>query len=355
NTTIILGDHLFLKGYRRLRPGLNPEIEVGRFLTDVSPFPSIAPLLGTLVFEARDGARLALAMVQAYRANQGDAWIYSVGYLRRFLEDTLTNPPQEVQPAELHAVYLMLMRTLGLRTAELHRALAQRNADPAFDPEPITGADLKCWTRQVRDEARFTLKVLNLRRRELALGLRELVDRLLAMQKSVPARIANLRLNKVHATKTRYHGDYHLGQALIAENDFILIDFEGEPARTLEERRRKHSPLRDVAAMLRSLNYAAYNALAAVTAERSHEIGRLEPLVREWERLAAEAFLSGYREGIAGCSSYPDDPQHARALIELFTLEKAFYELRYELENRPEWVAVPLQGLNALFGESSSQ
>ncbi|MGH8513291.1 MAG: alpha-amylase, partial [Gammaproteobacteria bacterium] len=249
---------------------------------------------------------------------------------------------------------LMLIQTLGLRTAELHRALAQRSADPAFDPEPISAADLKHWTRQVRDEARLTLKLLKRRRRELAPGLREPVDRLLAMHKSVPARIADLRLNTVHAAKTRYHGDYHLAQVLIAENDFILIDFEGEPARTVEERGRKHSPLRDVAGMLRSFNYAAYSALAAVTAERSHEIGRLEPLVREWERMTAEAFLSGYGEAIAGCSSYPDDPQHARVLIELFTLEKAFYELRYELENRPEWVAMPLQGLNALFGESAS-
>jgi maltose alpha-D-glucosyltransferase / alpha-amylase len=155
----------------------------------------------------------------------------------------------------------------------------------------------------------------------------------------------------LQAAKTRYHGDYHLGQVLLAENDFIIVDFEGEPARPLEERRAKHSPLRDVAGMLRSFNYAAYAVLRQITSERPDDSVLLEPIVQAWERFAVNAFLCGYRESISECPSYPIDSGHASALIDLFTLEKAFYELRYELENRPDWVAIPLKGLHRLLNK----
>ncbi|MGH8609908.1 MAG: maltose alpha-D-glucosyltransferase [Gammaproteobacteria bacterium] len=350
NTTVVLGD-LFLKAYRRLQPGVNPELETGRFLTDIAPFPNIAPLLGAVELEAGDRARVALAIVQGYRTNQGDAWTYTVDYLKRFLGDALSKPQLEVPSAELHSAYLFQIHTLGTRTAELHRAFGTASGDPAFEPEPTTEADLRAWIAQVRKEAELTLNRLKRRRRKLPPVLQQIAERLLAAREALGERI-NRDLSGLCAAKTRYHGDYHLAQVLVAENDFILIDFEGEPARALMERRRKHSPLRDVAGMLRSFNYAASSALAGVTAERSQELERLAPLAKEWEHVSANAFLTGYREAIGDCPSYPERCEHAQGLIELFTIEKAFYELRYELDNRPEWIAVPLQGLDALLSQA---
>jgi maltose alpha-D-glucosyltransferase/alpha-amylase len=148
--------------------------------------------------------------------------------------------------------------------------------------------------------------------------------------------------------KTRYHGDYHLGQVLVVADDFKLIDFEGEPGRPLEERRKKSLPLRDVAGMLRSINYAAVAGLRGATHDRAEDTSALEPLARDWERRSVDAFLSGYRESIAGCPSYPSDPAQAQRLLELFVLEKAFYEISYELANRPAWVRIPLEGIRSI-------
>lgn len=176
-------------------------------------------------------------------------------------------------------------------------------------------------------------------------------DRLTAARDTILKRINSLKPVDLQSLKTRYHGDYHLGQVLVAKNDFIIIDFEGEPARTLEERRSKHSPLKDVAGMLRSFNYAGHAALTFATNDRPADLPSLEPFVRDWEQRTVEAFLSGYTEALADCPVYPADPANARALIDLFLLEKAFYELRYELDNRPDWVKVPLNGLAELLLE----
>jgi maltose alpha-D-glucosyltransferase/alpha-amylase len=349
NTLILLGERLFLKGYRRLRAGINPELEMGRFLTEVSPFAHIVPLAGALEYESAGGASFTLALLQGFVANQGDAWNYTQDTLKRILQDSLLQPETAgAQREETYAVFLMRMRTLGARTGELHRALAQPSGDPAFEPEPISAEDLAVWTGQIVAEAAGTLDKLAQQRSQLSEPLQAPADRLLAARAPILERIANLKPVNLQALKTRYHGDYHLGQVLLAKNDFILIDFEGEPARSLQERRRKHSPLKDVAGMLRSFNYAGYAALNFATANRPADLPLLEPFVRDWERRTAEAFLAGYAEALAECPVYPTEPAGARALIDLFVLEKAFYELRYELDNRPEWVEVPLGGLAEL-------
>ncbi|MEE4378742.1 MAG: maltose alpha-D-glucosyltransferase [Candidatus Competibacteraceae bacterium] len=352
NTIIMLGEQLFLKGYRRLRPGKNPELEMGRFLTETSPFANIVPLAGTLEYESEDGTPYSLAMLQGFVANQGDAWNYTQDNLKRFLEEYLLQPEtMEEQCEETQAVFLMMMSTLGLRTGELHRALAKQTGDPAFDPEPISGDDLDAWFQQTLTEAAQTLDKLAQQRDHLSEALQTLADRLIAAREHVLERIASLKPVDLQAVKIRYHGDYHLGQVLVSKNDFIIIDFEGEPARTLEERRSKHSPLKDVAGMLRSFNYAGYAALSFATADRPADLPLLEPIVRDWEQRTIEAFLDGYGEAIADCPVYPAEPTSARALIDLFLLEKAFYELRYELDNRPDWVKVPLGGLAELLLE----
>jgi len=352
NTIVMLGEQLFLKGYRRLRAGINPELEMGRFLTEVSPFENIVPLAGSLEYESTDGTSYTLAMLQGFLPNQGDAWNYTQDTLKRFLEECLLQPEtMEEQIEETHAVFLMMMRILGLRTGELHRALAQPSGDPAFEPEAIKADDLNEWTQHVVTEAAWTLDKLEQQRDRLSEPLHALADRLVAARDQILERINSLKPVDLEAQKTRYHGDYHLGQVLVSKNDFIIIDFEGEPARTLEERRSKHSPLKDVAGMLRSFNYAGYAALSHVTADRPADTSLLEPFVRDWEQRTVGAFLDGYAEAIADCPIYPAEPTSARALIDLFLLEKAFYELRYELDNRPGWVRVPLGGLAELLLE----
>ena len=353
NTTLILGRRLFLKVYRYLQHGTNIELEMGRFLTEISPFAHIAPMAGALEYQGPGGNRFALGLLQGHVSNQGDAWTYTLNYLERHLETARLQPLEEAlaQAEELHAPYLMMMRTLGQRTGELHQALAKETGDAAFDPEPIRPQDLDAWCERIRNEALYTLDRLPRHMDAIPQHVRPDIELLLDSRIRISDHISALRPVGLQAAKTRYHSDYHLGQVLLAENDFIIVDFEGEPARPLEERRAKHSPLRDVAGMLRSFDYAAYAVLRQITSERPDDSVLLEPIVQAWERFAVNAFLSGYRESISECPSYPIDSGHASALIELFTLEKAFYELRYELKNRPDWVAIPLKGLHRLLNK----
>jgi maltose alpha-D-glucosyltransferase/alpha-amylase len=375
NTLVVLDEAMVLKGYRRLRRGLNPEIEVGRFLTDVSPFEHIAPVLGTLEYHDGEGDPIALAVVHGFVRNQGSGWNYTVDHLRRFLDDTLARPATSGSPASdqaaaaapaetttpaagtavlpsapgapqsSHAGFLVLMQTLGRRTGELHAALAKKTGDAAFDPEPITPDDLAALRTKVRNEAAQTLDLLASRRNGLPAAIRGDADRLLASRDALLASVDRAVPAHVAAMKTRYHGDYHLGQVLLTTHDFVIVDFEGEPSRSLGERRAKHSPLRDVAGMLRSFGYAAAVALDQATAERAEDRARLASPLAEWRAQAADAFLSGYRQAIRGVASYPADATDAVRLIGAFTLEKALYELRYELTNRPDWVRIPLSAV----------
>jgi maltose alpha-D-glucosyltransferase/alpha-amylase len=344
NTTVNLGDRLFLKGYRRLSAGVNPELEMGRFLTDVARFPNTVPVAGALEYVATDGTSTTLALLQAYVANQGDAWQYTLDYLEDFLEEarTATEPP----PADAHGAYLDLMRTLGHRTGELHLALAQRTGDPAFDPEAVTDADLAAWAARVREEMVSTFNLLQQRLDQLHSPALDDARALLDARDAGFARVDAARL-RTETVKTRYHGDYHLGQVLLRNNDFVITDFEGEPARPLAQRREKHSPLRDVAGMLRSFNYAQRAAVLRVKAARPDDYARLDRLAQTWETQCRAAFLEAYRLTTQTGTLYRSF-EDLVGLLELFELEKALYELRYELNNRPDWVRVPLAGIQAL-------
>jgi maltose alpha-D-glucosyltransferase/alpha-amylase len=311
NTAVQIGEGLFLKTYRRLRPGPHPELELGRFLTEKLHFPNCVPLAGAVEYVPQEGEASTVMLLQGYVANQGDGWSYTLGYLERYLETQ--------REGEGHAAYVVLMQTLATRTAELHRALATRTGDPAFDPEPVSAQDLEGWKRRVREEAEQTFARLEGRHDELS-------EKVLGLRSRLMARIEAAGSARKGLLKTRHHGDYHLGQVLIANNDFYIIDFEGEPGRPLAEARRKHSPLRDVAGMLRSFSYAKWSALM-----NAKEEGR-EALLDSWEDETRRAFLAAYGEA-------------DRGLIELFEVEKVLYELRYELDNRPTWVHIPLHGL----------
>jgi maltose alpha-D-glucosyltransferase/alpha-amylase len=229
----------------------------------------------------------------------------------------------------------------------MHLALS-KSADPAFAPEPLTAADMAGLREEIRRQAETALGALqvNLDRlpEEIAGSARHLLDRGQAYLKDPLPTGAGIPA----ATKTRVHGDYHLGQVLWVENDYVILDFEGEPTRPVEERRAKFSPLRDVAGMLRSYHYAAYAGLFAFTQNRPDDFPRVEPWAELWHQWASAAFLRGYRSAAGQAPFVPPDPAGFATLLDGFMLAKAFYELAYELNNRPDWVRIPLQGILAL-------
>jgi maltose alpha-D-glucosyltransferase/alpha-amylase len=349
NTTVRVGDQFFLKVYRKLQPGVNPELEIGRYLTEVAHFPNIVPVAGAVEYESQDGTVMTLALLQAFVMNQGDGWDFTVNYLVRFLEDRRTGAPL---PQDAHGLYLALMKTLAIRTAELHAALSRPTTDPAFAPEPITAADIEAWHSHAVAEAERTMEMLANSLANSANSTAPIPPEVAADAESLLKRRA-LLLRRMEASaaalpkgiKARRHGDYHLGQVLVRRNDFILVDFEGEPSRTLPERRIKHSPLTDVAGMLRSFAYAR-RAAALRNPQATAQNGKLEPFLEKWEQETRQTFVTAYDE-VARANGLYESLQAMRPLLQLFEIEKALYEVRYELGNRPDWASIPLRSLIA--------
>jgi maltose alpha-D-glucosyltransferase/alpha-amylase len=340
-----MGDRLMLKGYRRLRTGTNPELEMGLYLTEVARFPNCAPLAGALEYIGNDGETRLLAILQGYVANQGDGWSYSLEYLQRHLEQHRTAPAGDVVPANAHDAYLAMIKVLAVRTAELHKALARPSKNPAFSPQPLTRADIDAYRQRAAEEARNALGLLASNMEQIPAGDRDRAGAVLAQRDRILARLEGLSAPSVQGLKLRIHGDYHLGQVLVTRNDFVIVDFEGEAGRSLEQRCAKHSPLRDVAGMLRSFSYVQQSALRKVVHVEA-EAAKLAPLARAWEIESRAAFLSAYDAEVRNSKIYgPEALQAGSGLLGLFELEKALYELSYELGNRPNWAGIPLQGI----------
>jgi maltose alpha-D-glucosyltransferase / alpha-amylase len=345
NTVVTLGERLMLKSRRMLRTGTNPELEMGLYLTEVAHFPNCAPLAGMLEYVATDGQTRLLALLQGYVANQGDGWTRSLEYLQRYLDQYRTTPAGDALPVNAHEAYLTLIRMLALRTAELHRALAQSTKDPAFSPEPLTRADIHAYCLRAMDEANGTFATLKSALERLPVTDRARASALLAQGAQILGRVESYATSAAEGLKIRIHGNYHLGQVLVTRNDFVIIDFQGEPGHSFEQRCAKHSPLRDVAAMLRSFSYVQHSALRKV-AHIDAEAARLAPLARAWELEVRGAFLAAYDEAARGAKLYgPDTIQADTGLLGLFELERALHELGCELANRPGWTGVPLQGI----------
>ncbi len=347
NTSVLVGTQMVMKVLRRLEQGTHPEIEVGRYLTDVARFENIPPLYGSVVLEDSAGRETALAVLQGFVRNQGDGWSHTLEYLDRVMEEAeLTSPAQAEEDTGPHEFFLTLMTTLGTRVGEMHKAFALPTDDPAFAPEPATEADIAAWADSLAGQAAEARRLLEAARPSLEGDTAADCDRLLAAWDAIDERVAALRsLPVADLVKTRFHGDFHLGQVLLAHNDWVFLDFEGEPARRLEDRRSKTSALKDVAGMLRSFDYAASAALFRRAEMNPNASDRLRGFACDWQASTAAAFLLGYRDGIAGCPVWPGDGATAAALLEAFTLEKALYEVCYEVANRPDWLRIPVQGV----------
>ena len=269
------------------------------------------------------------------------------------LEDEERTETEE-QAVEV-AFFTGLMHTLGLRTGELHSAFAAPTDDEAFSPESAPPEEVAGWAEKIGDGLGRTLEGLEKRREDLPEEMRRDADRLMRLRDEAQRRARAVAAGGFGAVKTRYHGDYRLEQVLVVGNDFQIKDFEGDAARPLAERRRKHSPLRDVAGMLLSLDRAARYALSNLGAERAEQLETLESLAQVWVERARRCFLEGYTEGARGAASYPEKEEHVRALVELFMLEKALQEIRCELKDRPDRAGDPIRGLIELLERKTGE
>jgi maltose alpha-D-glucosyltransferase / alpha-amylase len=357
NSSVIFEDYAILKTYRRLQPGPHPEIEMSRFLVERAGFANTPALLAfmELALDRKEGPEAhALGVLFRFVHNQGDGWTQALDYLTRYLDDALTS--SGTRPSDLpdpDVFFLALARQLGIRTAEMHRALAEYDAgDPEFAPEPIGVEDVREWRRTLEGSAAETLAQLERERRKLPASAQELAEQLIALRDQVFRRIRTLIPDQIEAQKTRFHGDFHLGQVLAVKNDFFIVDFEGEPARPLTDRRRKSSPLRDVAGMIRSFDYASFTAVRQLAEARPAAEPRMRQLAEAWRHRAVDGFRAAYRKTMRGCPAYPASKKQARAMMAFFALEKAIYEVSYELANRPSWVDIPLSGVLGILAKT---
>lgn len=374
NTNVRYGKRLLLKLFRRLETGANPDYEIGGFLTEKVAFPHVPPVAGALEYRRHGGETgeagepIALALLQGFVPNQGDAWRYTLDSLQDYFDRSrahyappawVTDLPREPLlalaagptpdlAAEIIGPYLESARLLGRRTAELHLALASQPDDAVFGLEPFSPAYRQHLQRDMHKLAETIFHHLGQHLPGLPQSTQQTARRVLTLEERIVQHFDALLESDIAALRQRIHGDYHLGQVLYTGSDFMIIDFEGEPARPLSERRQKGSPLQDAAGMLRSFHYAAYAAYfhEVERPDRSPQaMADLEAWARYWHLWVSVAYLQTYLEVAAGAPFIPADRAELKALLDAYLLSKAVYELGYELNNRPHWVAIPLQGI----------
>ncbi len=370
NTSIIYRDNYILKLFRKLESGINPDVEIGRFLTS-RRFKHTPAVLGTLEYH-ENGAEnpYGAGILQQFVPNKGDAWKYTLDCLQAFFERALSSkrePPtlstehplaligQEI-PQKLRTLigpYLESAALLGKRTAEMHAALADPNGGPDFEPEAFTSEHGDQLYGDFIAQADIAFELLRRKRAVLHGTVAEHAGSLLRMEHLVSERFAAVKDRPISAVRIRHHGDYHLGQVLYTGQDFMIIDFEGEPARPLAERRAKALALRDVAGMIRSFQYAAFAALfGQVPGVPSDPETRVvvEGWAAAWNAVVSSTYLKAYFEQARDLNFVPGNWQERRILLDAFLLQKALYEAAYELNNRPEWLEIPLRGILSLMG-----
>ena len=352
NSSIIFGDRLIMKLFRKRQPGPNPDVEIGKYLTEKTSFERVPPFRGSIEYLREGEESSAIAIVQGLVANEGDGWTWTTEDLERYYENCARLPlPPTISPAAARdhvGAYVEAACVLGRRTAELHLALAAATDDPAFAPEPFTSKEIEAMAGQMREEA---AEAFDLLKRNLSLlpdASLEVAGIALGKRRHITDRLRLPSEQIDYGKRIRTHGDYHLGQVLRAKNDFVILDFEGEPARTLAQRRAKYSPLKDVAGMLRSFSYAANATLMTYTTRHPEDFQSLEPWARLWEQTVSAEFLACYRQTAEPGNILPANEEDFRRLIDACLLEKGMYELMYELNNRPAWVRIPLVGILAL-------
>jgi maltose alpha-D-glucosyltransferase/alpha-amylase len=365
NSSILIGEKVMLKMLRAPVRGIHPEVELGFYLRNAG-YNNTPPILGVLEHYDTSNVPAAFVTAHGFVRNQGDGWGHALHYLERWFEEfqLKTAPAPDSTAAAMepsidqaaHTIYFELIATLGRRVGELHQVLARTTGDPAFDPEPVTKSDLETWRRDAIELADTAFELLEKAVGNLSGDVKTAAEALLKRRKECIAHFNALGAKHIDVVKTRIHGDLHLGQVLVAHNDWFIIDFEGQPATPIEVRRRKDSPLRDLAGVLRSFDYAAQSAVrrAATTLGEGSARG-LSEQAQSWRDQAAAAFIAAYREVAEDLPSLPKGREAQRDWLNFFMLEKAVYELRYEAMNRPEWLELPIKGITSILDSYSDR
>lgn len=348
NSSLIIADMAMIKLIRHISPGIHPEVEMTRYLTDVG-YQNTAPLLGEVVRTAPDGARFTLMIVQGAIRNQGDAWSWMLTNLRRILDDIGITAPDEAAQADLMKPLVDFTGTIGKRLGELHVALAQDTQNEDFVPLPAEDENVELWRASAVGQMERAFAILEeVAEEELEPEVPALVQPLLAQKARLFSAADELSKAAKGAMMIRNHGDFHLGQVLVSESDAYIIDFEGEPARELAQRRAKTIPLRDVAGLLRSLSYLAATADLETEAVSETDTPERGEIIRRFVEAAEVRFLESYFEATSGSRNLSVPLERRQQMLDLYLLEKAAYEIAYEARNRPKWLPIPLRGLAAI-------
>ena len=368
NTSIFYEDRFYCKLFRNLREGINPDQEVVQFLTERAAFPNTPPFAGSIEYQRTASEPITLGVLQGFVTSQGDAWTYSQDAVGRYFERVLSRaheiqesskippplfgiesgqvPPQVLELIEGH--YLEMAGLLGKRTGEMHLALSSRPDVQDFAPEPFSMLYQRSVFQSMGGLLRRVLGTLRSNIRNLPKPSQEEASLMLRSEQKMLSHLQRFVGKKFSAMRIRIHGDYHLGQVLYTGKDFVIIDFEGEPVRELTERRLKQSPLKDVAGMVRSFHYAISSARLKETTVRPEDAALLEPWTVIWYRYVSGTFLRSYLDTVKGAAFIPSDEEDLNVMLNAYLLEKAVYELGYELNNRPDWVMTPLKGIREL-------
>ena len=356
NSSMVFDNKFFLKLYRKLEDGVNPDVEITRFLTDRANFPNVPAFGGALEYRRGKAEPTVVCLLQSAVANECDAWSLTLDSVGRYYERVLgrkadlqnhTTPRGALLDELIGGIYPEKAKLLGQRTGEMHAALASSSEDIAFAPEPFNAMAQRSTYQSMRALLRRTFEVLQKKSSELPESFRAEAAEVLGAESEILAREKRLLDRRSGAAKIRIHGDYHLGQALYTGKDFFILDFEGEPARPLSERKLKRSPLRDVAGMMRSFQYAAYSALWQ-PAMRAEDAPFLERWADLWYREMSSVFLQSYLRTTAGAVFVPPNHDDLQVFLEAYLLDKAVYEVGYELNSRPDWVVIPIRGIKHL-------
>ena len=344
NTSLRISDRAIIKFLRKLESGIHPELEIGRFLA-ANDFPATPQLWGWTDFIGGRDDHFAISLLQEFVPNQGDGWSWTLDMLARGMTAGEHQAIKELDN---------WLQTLARRIAELHRVFASDRDDSAFSPEPVTSRDLRNWESAAASMAQRAFDGIRSHRTEGKAGAPGAA--LLNRREAVAAQLRKIGHLQSGFSKTRHHGDFHLGQVLVAGSDAMIIDFEGEPLRPLAERRMKHCVLRDVAGALRSLSYAAATVARGLPpAIASDERERFVADLEQWRENAAAIFVQAYLDAATGLASLPKSRDETTTLLNFFVLEKALYEIAYELANRPDWVEIPLLGVMSVIANAGAK
>ncbi|EDY20760.1 trehalose synthase [Chthoniobacter flavus Ellin428] len=350
NTSIAFGDTWLLKILRKFERGAHPDTEITRFLNEDVRLPCVPPYLGSLSLADRAGDA-SIGMLFGFVVNQGDGWTYTLDALARYFDRVLEarrDFDSTAAPDLIGAIYRERARQLGQRTAEMHRALASVEERADFAPEPFSTLYQRSLYQGMRGSAGYILRRLKRQLPRLPEDARADAASLLASHAPLLTIYARLLTHRIDASRIRIHGDFHLAQVLNTGKDFVIIDFEGEPRLPLSERRLKRSALRDVAGMLRSFDYAVTTTLRN---ERADDVQRLAPWAQAWAETIRDSYLTAYLEAAAGASFLPTSAEDTQLLLEAYQLDKALYEVAYDLSYRPGWVATPLRAVKTMLAQ----